>query len=82
VAGRTDDPEQLEEAAWAREAAYSTGLGHGFAIPHCKTDAVRFGSIGVLKPKEPIEWGSLDGAPVRVVILLATRQSGADTAHM
>ena len=33
LAGRTESPERLEEAVWAREAVYSTGLGHGFAIP-------------------------------------------------
>jgi phosphoenolpyruvate-protein phosphotransferase len=81
VAGRTESPERLEEAVWAREAVYSTGLGHGFAIPHCKTDAVTDDSIAVLRLRQPVEWGSLDGAPVRMAILLATRQS-AGGGHM
>ena len=66
---------------WKREAVYSTGLGFGFAIPHCKTDGMASSSIGVLKLKQPIEWGSLDGQPVQVVILLAMRESGASGIH-
>ncbi len=63
IAGRThiDDRQQVEASAWAREAVYSTGLGYGFAIPHCKTDAVAADSIGILKLDHPIEWTALDG---------------------
>ncbi len=82
IAERTQNPQQVEAAVWKREAVYSTGLGSGFAIPHCKTDGMASSSIGVLKLKQPIEWGSLDGQPVRVVILLAMRESGANGAHM
>jgi len=82
VAGRTDDPDRLEEAVWTRESVYSTGLGHGFAVPHCKTDAINSGSIGVLKLKEPVDWSSLDGNPVQIVILLAARESDAGNEHL
>ena len=82
VAARTEDRRRVEEAVWAREAVYSTGLGHGFAIPHCKSDAMVANSIGILRLKRPIEWGSIDNQPVRMVILLATRESDKDQAHM
>jgi multiphosphoryl transfer protein len=82
AAGRVDDPGRLEDAVWARESVYSTGLGHGFAIPHCKTDAVAANSIGILKLDKPIEWGSLDGGPVHMVILLALRESNPNGTHM
>jgi len=82
VAERTEERQRLEEALWAREAVYSTGLGFGFAIPHCKSDAVTADSIGILKLARPIEWGSLDGKPVSVVILLAVRESQANSRHM
>src|SRR5215469_814188 len=49
VAGRSSDPEGVEETIWARESVYSTGLGYGFAIPHCKTDAVSSGCLAILK---------------------------------
>jgi fructose-specific PTS system IIA-like component len=82
VAGRTDRPRDVEDAVWRREADYSTGFGHGFAIPHGRTDAVRANSLAVLKLREPVEWGSLDDRPVRIVVLLALRESGAATAHL
>jgi fructose-specific PTS system IIA-like component len=83
VLGRTDDSLAVEDAVWRREATYSTGFGHGFAIPHCQTDAVRFNSLVLLKLKSPVAWNSLDGQPVRVVILLAIRAAqSAGTTHM
>jgi fructose-specific PTS system IIA-like component len=85
VLGRTDHAPAVEDAIWRREATYSTGFGQGFAIPHCQSDAVRFNSLVVLKLKTPVTWNSLDGQPVRVVILLAIRAAptgAGGTAHM
>ena len=80
--GRTDDLDAVEEALWARERMSSTGLGHGFAIPHCKTDKLHAGTLAVLKLSKPVEWHSLDGAPVSFVLLLAMRESGAENEQL
>ena len=82
VLGRTENSRAVEEAVWQREATYSTGFGHGFAIPHCKSNDVRFNSMVVLKPRTPVAWDSLDGQPVRVMIMLAIREAGGAAAHM
>jgi multiphosphoryl transfer protein len=82
VTGRTESPRDVEERVWQREMVYSTGFGHGFAIPHCKTDAVRADSLALLKLKTPVEWGSLDGKPVQVLLLLTIRESDQATEHM
>ena len=82
VEGRTDDPDRLEDAVWARESVYSTGMGHGFAVPHCKSDAVNSASIAILKLKEPVDWNPLDGKPVEIVIFLAARESDAENEHL
>ena len=82
IAGRTKDRQQLEEALWAREGLYSTGLGFGFATPHCKTDAVSASSIAVLRCREPIDWGSLDSEPVRMIILIAMREPQVANGHL
>jgi fructose-specific PTS system IIA-like component len=79
---RTEQPRVVEDAVWEREATYSTGFGHGFAIPHCKTSAVQANSLALIKLSEPISWNSLDGGPVRVVILLAIRDCDGATEHM
>lgn len=82
VLGRTEDSRGVEEAVWRREASYSTGFGHGFAIPHCKDAGVRYNSLVLLKPRSPVAWNSLDGQPVGVVILLAIREEQGDSTHM
>ena len=82
ISCRTHDRDLVEEALWAREAEYSTGLGHGFAIPHCKTDALTANSICILRLVEPIDWDSIHGEPVRMVVLLALRKSDATNTHM
>jgi multiphosphoryl transfer protein len=82
VAGRTDDRQRFEQALWSREEVYSTGLGFGFAAPHCKTEAVSADSIAVLKLKGKIDWGSIDGQPVKMIILIAMRDTQSGSRHM
>jgi fructose-specific PTS system IIA-like component len=82
VLGRTEDPAAVEEAVWQREEIYSTGFGHGFAIPHCKTRALEANSLVVIKLAAPVAWGSLDGQPVRVVLLLVMREKDRGAEHM
>jgi multiphosphoryl transfer protein len=77
AAGRIEDRARIEDALWTREEVYSTGLGHGFAVPHCKSAAVHSASIAVLRLAQPIEWGSLDHQPVRMAILLALPENAA-----
>ncbi len=81
VTGRTDNPRQVENAIWQRESAYSTGIGHGFAIPHCKTGVIAANSLCVLRSRQPIPWGG-DGATVNVVILLAIRENDQAAEHL
>jgi multiphosphoryl transfer protein len=82
IHGRTEQPRAIEEAIWQREATYSTGFGHGFAIPHCKSGAINANSLVVLKFSQPVPWNSLDEKPVRVVILMAIRESDGASEHM
>jgi len=82
VHGRTEQPRLVEHAVWQREASYSTGFGHGFAIPHCQGGAVLANSIVLLRLREPIAWGSPDETPVRVVILLVIRELDGANEHM
>ena len=85
LTGRTEKPECMEEEIWARELTYSTGFGGGFAIPHCKSAHLTANSIVILKTRldhPGIEWGSLDGAPVSIAILLAIRADAEGKEHM
>lgn len=82
ISGRSEKPHIVEEAVWAREATYSTGLGYGFAVPHCKTEGVTAPTLAVVKLKDPIEWGSSDGQPVGIVLLLAVPAGDTAGTHM
>ncbi|MFN7958853.1 MAG: phosphoenolpyruvate--protein phosphotransferase [Holophagaceae bacterium] len=77
--GRTRDPLGLEEAIWAREAAYATGLGFGFAVPHCKSPSVAANAIAVLRLAAPVPWS--DEAEARLVFLLVSRPD-AEGGHL
>ena len=86
LAGRSSNPRQVEEAIWAREETYSTGLGHGIAVPHCKSDAVLVPTLTVVKLEHAVEWGAMDGNPVHTVLMLTvpTDESlgGGGSGHM
>ena len=80
---RTDNPVALEQDFWQREAIYSTGLGHGFAIPHCKTKHITSDSICIFRLRRPVEWNAIDDAAVSVVIVMAIRDADdAGQAHL
>ncbi len=70
--GRVADPEALKAAVWARETTRTTGIGHSLAIPHGKCVGVQGLTMAVGKPAEPVDFGSIDGRPVRLVVLLAS----------
>jgi fructose-specific PTS system IIA-like component len=64
LAGRTGDAALLEEAVWQREDVFSTGLGFGIAIPHCKSATVLHSSLCIARLDEALDWGSRDGQAV------------------
>ncbi len=70
---RTEDPDGVEDAIWDREATYSTDMGLGFSMPHCKSKSVSHSSIAVLRLKEPMIWEEASTVPVRAVIMLAMK---------
>ncbi|MEM8757628.1 MAG: PTS sugar transporter subunit IIA [Planctomycetota bacterium] len=72
-AGRVSDTAALAEAVWTREQTRTTGIGHGLAIPHGKSDSLSQMAMAIGKPAEPIEFEAIDGKPVRLIVLLASR---------
>ncbi len=67
---RVTDIKEVKEAVLEREKIMSTGIGHGFGIPHCKTNKVTEILAAFGKTKEPIDFESLDGKPVSLLFLL------------
>jgi fructose-specific phosphotransferase system IIA component len=70
------------EGVLLREKEATTGFGNGIAIPHCKDDSVLEASIAIGKLKKGVEWNSLDGNPVELIILLAVPSKEANTTHL
>ena len=63
------DLSQVEKAVWERENGMSTGMQHGIAIPHGKTDAVNHLICAIGIKKEGIDFDSLDGEPSKIFII-------------
>lgn len=60
------------DAVFAREKTRSTGIGSGIAIPHGKCAAVRELVMALGIAHQPIDFDSVDGKPVSIVILLVS----------
>jgi len=58
------------DAVLEREHDNSSGMEHGVAIPHATSDKVEdvVGAMAVLP--QGVEWGTLDGLPARIIVLL------------
>ena len=66
------DRDAALEAVLARERTRSTGTGGGIAIPHGKCNAVNELVMAIGIAHEPIEFESVDGKPVTILILLVS----------
>ncbi|HEY8289811.1 MAG TPA: PTS sugar transporter subunit IIA [Acetobacteraceae bacterium] len=74
-------PNTIAEALRAREALGSTGLGHGFALPHARIDGLaRFFGLFVRLTRR-IDYAAIDGEPVDLVFLLLIPADSA-TPHV
>lgn len=67
-----NDPLTLKKVVWEREQQRSTGIGEGLAIPHGKAKCAEHLAMAIGVPKEPLEYGAVDGKPVSMLILLAS----------
>jgi len=64
--------DEVLEAVLTRERTQSTGTGAGIAIPHGKCNAVKELVMAIGIAHEPIEYNSIDGKPVTILILLVS----------
>ena len=72
AAGKVTDREQMLQATLAREATRTTGIGSGLAIPHGKCAAAKELVMAIGRPARPIDFDSIDGQPVSIIIFLAS----------
>ncbi len=67
--GLLPDKNVVLDAVFAREQTRSTGIGSGIAIPHGKCKAVKELVMAIGVAGEPIDFESVDGKPVSIIIL-------------
>ncbi|MCK5175517.1 MAG: PTS sugar transporter subunit IIA [Planctomycetes bacterium] len=70
--GQLLDKEVVLEAVLVREQTRSTGIGSGIAIPHGKCAGVKELVMSIGITKDGVDFDSIDGKPVSIVILLAS----------
>ena len=58
------------QSVLAREQIRSTGIGFGVAIPHSKCKAVKEAVMAIGISNQPVDFNSIDGKPVSIIILL------------
>jgi len=70
--GLLDDRDVVLEAVMKREQTRSTGIGSGIAVPHGKCNSVKELVMSMGVAHKPIDFASVDGKGVTIVILLVS----------
>ncbi len=73
--GAIRDRGAARAAVLKREAAMSTGLGHGIACPHARTDAVDKLVCALGIAKDGVDFAAMDGKPAHAVLLTLCPES-------
>ena len=76
--GNVENREMVMTALKEREKSMSTGLEKGIAVPHTKTDGVRDVCVAIGIKKDGVDFGSLDGAPAKIFVMLVSPINGAN----
>ena len=70
--GILKDRDTVLDSVLMREQTRSTGIGSGIAIPHGKSRGVDELAMAIGIAKNPIEFDSIDGKGVTIVVLLVS----------
>lgn len=81
-AGRVTNRESFLQGLLNREKEFTTGFGDGIAIPHAKIEEVNKATICILKLQKPINWESMDGKPVQLVIAMGVPAHEEGKLHL
>lgn len=82
LSGRCKNRYKLIDDLWAREEAYSTDIGFGFAIPHSKSEQMRSNTISICRLAKPIDWGSSEVSVIVMLTLKKELASSDNNEHM
>ncbi|MDD2389308.1 MAG: PTS sugar transporter subunit IIA [Desulfobacterales bacterium] len=68
--GIVNDPNSLYEGMKQRENTMTTGIGDGIGLPHTTCAEVNTASVLLIRLTCPIEFDSIDGRPVDIILSL------------
>ncbi|MCO6465755.1 MAG: PTS sugar transporter subunit IIA [Bradyrhizobiaceae bacterium] len=68
--GAVQDSTELLRVITEREKLMSTGIGHGVALPHGKSNVVGKSIAALATLQTPVDFDALDDAPVSIVLML------------
>ncbi len=74
--GKVNDSKILYDSILEREKSMTTGLGNGIAIPHGKCSGVSASCVAIGIKKDGIDFRSLDGKPVNIIVMIASPLEG------
>jgi PTS system nitrogen regulatory IIA component len=73
------EPGNVLDALIEREAAGSTGVGHGVAVPHARLEGLQRMRGIFVRLEQPVEFQSVDDQPVDLLFaLFAPKNAGAE----
>ncbi|OHB29838.1 MAG: PTS IIA-like nitrogen-regulatory protein PtsN [Phenylobacterium sp. RIFCSPHIGHO2_01_FULL_69_31] len=73
------EPAEVLEALSEREAAGSTGVGHGVGVPHARLEGLQRMRGVFVRLEQPVEFESVDDQPVDLLFaLFAPKNAGAE----
>lgn len=78
ASGNVTDRQEVMKALKEREAAGSTGLEKGIAIPHTKTNGVKETCVAIGISKKGAEFDSMDGNSTKIIVMLVSPFDGAN----
>lgn len=64
------DAARLRDAVEERESALGTGIGHGVAVPHGRSEGIAGLRVVAGRTDHPVPFDAADGEPVRLVFLV------------
>jgi mannitol/fructose-specific phosphotransferase system IIA component (Ntr-type) len=76
--GIVKDADVLYDGLKAREETMSTGIGGGIGIPHAMSNETGDAAVLLIRCTEPVEFESLDAAPVKIIVALVVPEGKPD----
>lgn len=79
--GYLSDSTEFVKSVMDREEEFSTAMGNDIAIPHGKSDAVKFPFIAFFRSKNRFAWNE-DDEKVRIIFQIGVPKIGTELLHL